>query len=60
MKNFKTNKPLPKLSTRTLDQDDLASVVGGRAAADCTCNTWSVCHIDGTTDADGAAEVQMY
>lgn len=58
MKHIQSNKALPKLSTRTLDRNDLAQVVGGLAAAECTCGTVSVCHIDGTTDGDGAEPAQ--
>lgn len=48
MKKTTTNKPLPKLEFKTLDHNDLIKVTGGA----CTCGTASVCHIDGTTDAD--------
>jgi hypothetical protein len=44
MKSFK------KFETSKLTQDGFDNVKGGRAA--CTCRTNSVCHIDGTTDAD--------
>ena len=54
MNNTKTKKPLPKLSTRTLDYEDLAKVVGGRIVGDddCSACTKSVCHVDGCDDAD--------
>lgn len=48
MKKTETNKPLPKLEVRTLEESDLSKVTGGA----CTCGTASVCHIDGTNDAD--------
>ena len=51
MKNFK------KFETSKLTQDGFNGVKGGRAA--CTCGTNSVCHIDGTTDADCEKAMDM-
>lgn len=44
-----TKKTLPKFKAVTLGADELSKAVGG---AECTCGTYSVCHIDGTTDSD--------
>jgi hypothetical protein len=45
-----------KLSFTTLDKKDLFVISGGMLARDqddiCTCDTWSVCHIDGAIDSD--------
>lgn len=52
MKKRSTKKSLPKFKSVTLGADELSKTVGG--ATSCTCNTYSVCHIDGTTDEDAA------
>lgn len=56
-KKLRNNKKsLPKFRFVTLGEEELGkAVVGG----DCTCGTWSVCHIDGTTDGDGDGDVKM-
>ena len=48
---------LPVLEVRVLDGSEVSQVSGGaafgaNASIQCTCGTTSVCHIDGTTDAD--------
>lgn len=55
MKKKNDRKPLPRFKAVTLGADELSKVVGGEG--DCTCNTVSVCHIDGTDDGDGDLEV---
>lgn len=49
MKNKNDRKPLPKFQSVTLGPDDLRKAVGGLI---CTCGTQSVCHVDGTDDAN--------
>lgn len=54
-KNDTNKKSLPKFKVVTLSADELGKAGGGvmeLAAADCTCGTVSVCHIDGTDDGD--------
>jgi hypothetical protein len=55
-KQMKKNekRSLPKFKAVTLGVDELAKALGGlmAEAADCTCGTVSICHVDGTDDGD--------
>ncbi len=56
----KEQKKLPKFKATTLRAEDLKQVTGGlmMRGSGCTAGTRSVCHIDGTDDADAVLAVQ--
>jgi len=43
-------KSLPKFKAVTLGADELSKAVAGM---DCTCGTYSKCHVDGSDEGDG-------
>jgi hypothetical protein len=49
--NIETAERLEKFEAERLTADELYVVVGG-LRSECTCGTVSVCHIDGTDDAN--------
>ena len=53
MKKFKSIKTIKSFEAAKLTKEQMYLATGGLRPIGCTSGTRSVCHIDGTDDADG-------
>ena len=52
MKKFEKVKSIKAFEASKLTKEQMYQATGGMRSTGCTCGTRSICHIDGTDDAD--------